>query len=130
VSLTSSELQVLMDRLRLEDELAAGAAVASDAAAQFDRNMARLLTCGDPAVVAAALARLDDETPVQQAQPPHDPLEGGYGRHFGQVTVGDKARFLLKRVLGREWAEAAIAQGPAWCQGRPLRWDAKQGRFE
>jgi hypothetical protein len=44
------------------------------------------------------------------------------------VTVGDKAVFLLKRVLGPQ-AEAAIAQGPAWTQGRRLRWVAGEKRF-
>ena len=130
MTLGPSELQVLMDRLRQEGELAAGAALASDAADQYDRTMARLLACGDPAVVRQALMLLDDATPVQRMAPPHEPLEGGYGRHFGVVTVADKATFLLKRVLGPARAAEAIAQGPAWCQGRVLRWNAASKRFD
>jgi hypothetical protein len=129
VSLSPSERRVLLDRLRVEDALAPGAALASDAADQFDVTMAKLLTCGDPAVVAEALALVDDATPVLAARAPHDPLEGGYGRHFGTVTVGDKARFLLGRVLGAERAAEAIALGPAWLQGKALRWDTASRCF-
>lgn len=129
MSLTPSELRVLFDQLRLEGELAPGAATASDAAQHYDRPMAKLLTCGDPAVVSAALALVGDETPVHRASPPHDELVGGYGRHFGTVTVGDKAVFLLKRVLGPEQADEAIDAGPAWPRARSLRWDASARRF-
>lgn len=129
MSLPPSELRVLFDQLRLEGELAPGAATASDAAQHYDRTMAKLLASGDPAVVAAALVRVGDATPVHRAAPPHDELVGGYGRHFGTVTVGDKAVFLLKRVLGPERAEEAIAAGPSWPRVPSLRWDASSRRF-
>jgi hypothetical protein len=129
VSLSPGERRVLLDRLKLEGDIAPGAALAADAAEQYDRTMATLLASGDPAVVAEAIALVDDPTLVRQAAPPHDTLEGGYGRHFGAVTLGDKARFLLMGVLGPERAAEAIAQGPAWLQGRSLRWDARSRRF-
>ncbi|MNS04802.1 hypothetical protein D3C72_361890 [compost metagenome] len=129
MSLSPGERRVLLDRLKLEGELAPAAALAADAAEQYDRTMATLLASGDPAVVAEAIALADDQTPVRQSAPPHDTLEGGYGRHFGSVTVGDKARFLLTRVLGPERADEAIAHGPDWLQGRSLRWDARARRF-
>jgi hypothetical protein len=129
VSLSAGRWRTLFERLRLEEALAPGAALEADAAEQFDLNMATLLTAGDPAVVAEALARVNDDTLVLGATPPHEPLEGGYGRHFGAVTVGDKAKFLLRRVLGEARAAEAIAQGPAWCEGRALRWLPERRRF-
>jgi hypothetical protein len=129
VSLNASRWRVLFERLRLEAPLAPGAALAADAADQFDVNMATLLTAGDPAVVAEALARVNDDTLVLGAAPPHEPIEGGYGRHFGAVTVGDKAKFLLNRLLGEARSAEAIAQGPAWCEGRVLRWQPERRQF-
>ena len=129
MSLKGGAMRARFERLRSEEALSPGSALAADAAEQFDVTMAELLTCGDPAVVAEALAWVHDGTLVLRAAPPHDTLEGGYGRHFGAVTVGDKARFLLTRVLGPERAVEAIAQGPGWCAGRTLDWDAGRGRF-
>lgn len=129
MSLSASRWRAHFERLRHEEALAPGAALAADAADQFDVTMAALLAAGDPAVVAEALARVDDDTLVLNATAPHEPLEGGYGRHFGAVTVGDKAKFLLVRLLGEARAAEAIAQGPAWCQGRALRWQADRRQF-
>lgn len=131
MSLSPSERRVLFDQLAEEHELAPPALLASNVAGHFDRPMARLLTCGDPAVLALALARLADETLVRRAEPPYAPLEGGYGKTFGPITVADKARFLLTQLLPEPAARAAIAEGPAWWDrhGRALRWDARARRF-
>lgn len=129
MSLSPAERRALFARLRHEEALAPGAALDSDAANHYDVTMAQLLASGDPQVVAEALAWVEDDTVVLGASAPHEPLEGGYGRHFGAVTLGDKARFLLARVLGEARAAEAIAQGPAWCEGRELNWQPALKQF-
>ena len=114
-----------------EHELAPGAATASDVADHYDRVAAVALASGDPAVLAWALAHAGDMSLVRRAAPPHTTLEGGYGRSFGPVTVGDKARWLIGRLLPPELAASAIAEGPAWLErsGARLRWKAAECRF-
>lgn len=130
--LSPSDRRVLFDRLAEEHELAPGASAASNVADHYDRNVAQLLSCGDAGIVAEAIARLNDPTPVRRASPPHDRVEGGYGRTFGLVTVGDKARFVLEHVLPPELATSALADGAAaWWrrEGGRLRWDSASGHF-
>ena len=129
MSLNPSERRVLLDRLAEEHALAPPAMTASNVADQYDTPMALLLATGDREVLRWAIAHADDPTPVRTARPPHDQVEGGYGKMFGPLTVGDKARFLLTRWLGRKRAAAAIAAGPAWVDGQALRWDARSARF-
>jgi hypothetical protein len=127
---TDEALKRLLDALPLEGELAIEAATASDAARHYDRAMAHLLRCGRWEAVAPMLGRLYDATPVRRVAPPQDLVEGGYGRHFGAVTVADKARFWLLAVLGPERGAEAIAAGPSWAEGRVARWNIRDQRFE
>ena len=110
MTLERSELKARFERLAEEQELAISAATASNAADQYDANVEHLLRCGDPAVVAEALKRVDDATVVRRAGSP-EPVEGGYGKAFGAVTVGDKARFLVLSLLGPTRGARAIAEG-------------------
>ncbi|MFP5503363.1 MAG: hypothetical protein ACLGIN_12815 [Candidatus Sericytochromatia bacterium] len=114
-----------------EHELAPGAATASDVADHYDRVVAAALASGDRDALAWALAHTGDTRLVRRAAPPHGTLEGGYGRSFGPVTVGDKARWLIGRLLPPALAAEAIAEGPAWLDrfGDLLRWQAAERRF-
>jgi hypothetical protein len=121
--------RTLLDRMSREHPLAPPAMTASNVADHYDVTMAALLPTGEREVLAWALTHAGDLTPVLDAKAPHDKIEGGYGKAFGHVTVGDKARFLLVRWLGEQLAREAMAQGAAWLDGRPLRWDARAGKF-
>lgn len=131
MTLTPKERHVLFQGLAQEESVAPPALAASSPADRYDRPMARLLMDHDPAVVDMALVRLADETPVRMAAWPHEPLDGGYGQAFGPITVGHKARYLLRQLLGPTLAAEAFAEGPVWRRGagRNLRWDALAGRF-
>lgn len=129
MSLKPGDRRALLEGLAVEQALALPAATASNVADHYDRAMAALLASGDPEVLTWAIAHAHDATPVRGADPPHDPVEGGYGKVFGPLTVGDKARFLLGRWLGASRAAEAIAAGPAWAETKPLRWDARASRF-
>lgn len=126
----SAELLKLVERLDQEHEIAPPAAMLSDCSGHYDREVAQLVGARDKAVLPALLARAADAREVVSAIPPHLPVDGGYGKLFGRVTVGEKARFALTRLLGPLAAEA-IAAGPAWykAHGAALRWDARQNRF-
>jgi hypothetical protein len=127
----SRELLAVVERLHEEFEVAPPAAMLSDARGHYDREVGQLLAAKDKAVIPALLARAGDRREVVKAQPPHLPVEGGYGKAWGRVTVGDKARFALARLLGEALAAEAVAGGPAWWQanGAKLRWDARRGHF-
>ena len=127
----SQELIKLVERLDQEHEIAPPAAMLSDASGHYDREVAQLVGARDKAVLPALIARACDSHEVVSARSPHLPVNGGYDKLFGRVTVGDKARFVLTRLLGAQLAGEAIAQGPAWYQanGSALRWDVRHGRF-
>lgn len=129
MSLSPNERRSILGRLAEEQELAPPAMTASNVADHYDRPMAALLATGDAEVLTWAIAHAHDATPVRAARPPHDPVEGGYGKVYGPLTVGDKARFLITRWLGPKRADEAIAAGPAWVDRQPLRWDARAQRF-
>lgn len=124
-------LLAIVAQLHEEHEIAPPAAMLSDASAHYDREVARLLASRDKAVVQALLARAGDTREVLKAAPPHLPVEGGYGKTWGRVTVGDKARFALGRLLGEALAREAIAGGAGWWQahGAALSWHPRLARF-
>lgn len=126
-----AELLKLVERLDHEHEIAPPAAMLSDASGHYDREVAQLVGARDKGILPALLARAGEAREVVSATPPHFPVDGGYGKLFGRVTVGEKARFALKLMLGEQMALEAIAAGPAWFRthGATLRWDARQGRF-
>lgn len=125
------DLLAIVAQLQEEHEVAPPAAMLSDARGHYDREVARLLASRDKAIVQALLARAHDPREVLRARPPHLPLEGGYGKTWGRVTVADKARFTLARLLGERLAAEAISGGGGWWQanGAGLRWDAGASRF-
>lgn len=125
------DLLAVVANLHEEHEIAPPAAMLSDATGHYDREVARLLASKDKAVVQALLARAGDPREVVRARPPHLPVEGGYGKTWGRVTVADKARFALGKLLGGALAAEAVAGGAAWWQahGAALRWDARSGRW-
>lgn len=125
------DLLAVVAKLHEEHEIAPPAAMLSDASAHYDREMARLLASRDKAVVQALLRRAGDTREVLKSTPPYLPVEGGYGKLWGRLTVGDKARFALRRLLGDGLAAEAIAGGAAWWQahGATLKWDPRLTRF-
>ena len=125
------DLLGVVARLHEEHEIAPPAAMLSDAAGHYDRELARLLGSRDKAVLQALLLRVDDPREVLKARAPHLPVEGGYGKPWGRVTVGDKARFALGKLLGEALAAEAIAGGAAWwrAHGAALKYDPKASRF-
>lgn len=127
----SQALLQLVERLHEEHEIAPPAAMLSDASGHYDREVAQLVAARDKAVIPALLARAGEAREVMRAAPPHLPVDGGYGKLFGRVTVGDKARFALAKLLGDKVAAEAVAAGPAWWQanGAKLAWDARRGCF-
>lgn len=125
------DLLAVVAGLHEEHEIAPPAAMLSDAAGHYDREVARLLAARDKAVIPALLAKAGDAREVLKARAPHLPVEGGYGKPWGRVTVGDKARFALGKLLGDALAKEAIAGGPGWWQahGAALKYDPKARRF-
>ncbi len=125
------DLLAIVAQLHEEHEIAPPAAMLSDASAHYDREVARLVASRDKAVIQALLARANDTREVLKAIPPYLPVEGGYGKLWGRVTVGDKARFALGRLLGDRLAGEAIAGGAGWWQahGAALKWDPRISRF-
>lgn len=125
------DLLAVVAGLHEEHEIAPPAAMLSDAAGHYDREVARLLGARDKAVVEALLAKAHDAREVLRARAPHLPVEGGYGKPWGRVTVGDKARFALGRLLGEALAQEAVAGGAGWWQahGAALKYDTRLSRF-
>ena len=108
-----------------EDELAGPAAVASNVAAHYDRVAGLLMRCGDVRALTALVGLVSDERPVCRMAAPSLPLNGGYGKTFGLVTVGEKARFILARMLPPQVLREALKKGPTWVEARSsrLHWD-------
>jgi hypothetical protein len=121
----------LIARLPYEDELAGPAAAASNVAFQYDCVAGALLQCGDLRAVRALIGLLQDDRSVCHKAPPFLPLQGGYGKTFGPITVGDKAQFILGGLLGPELAKEASLKGLSWFEqlAMRLRWDAAERRF-
>lgn len=128
----STDLRTLLGQLPQEVELAGPAALSSNVAHHYDRNAGALMLVGDPAVLPELLKLARDPRPVRRQAAPNLPLDGGYGKTYGPVTVGDKARFVLTRLLPAPLLREALAQGPAWFEAnkRRLQWDAKARQFK
>jgi hypothetical protein len=127
-----ADLRAIVARLAEEDELAGPAALSSNVADHYDRNVGALMRAGELAVLPELLKLARDPRPVRRQAPPHLPLDGGYGKTFGPVTVGDKARFALSRVLPAPLLRDALAQGPAWFEANKLKlqWDEHARQFK
>lgn len=127
----AEDVDALLARLHEEDELAGPAAVASNVAYHYDRVAGQLMRSGDPRVLAELFKRLRDDTPVTRAVPPFLPIHGGYGKTFGPITVGDKARFMIGKLLPPEVAKEALAKGANWLtlNRTRLRWDPEARRY-
>lgn len=131
MSVPVSELLALASRLHEEEEIAPPAALMSNVAAHYDRRVAKLIFAKERRVIAAVLPLLADTRAVRKLAPPHHAVEGGYGKTFGAITVADKARFVLEKLLGAQLAAEAAAAGPPWYQvkGQALNWDDGLKRF-
>jgi hypothetical protein len=127
-----TDLKAILARLQDEDELAGPAGLSSNVADHYDRQVGAILRAGDPAVLPELLKLARDARPVRRIAPPHLPLDGGYGKTFGPITVGDKARYALSRLLPAPLLREALAQGPAWFEANKLKlqWDEKARQFK
>ena len=126
------ELEGLLARLALEDELAGPAALMSNVAYHYDRT-AGLLMLGDCLeALEALLGLLADPRPVCRREPPFLPIDGGYGHPFGPITVGNKARFILEKLLSPEALREATLKGPGWVDANRtrLKWDPDARRWQ
>ncbi|MDB5100568.1 MAG: hypothetical protein JWM80_4989 [Cyanobacteria bacterium RYN_339] len=126
-----TDVPALIARLQDELELAGPAALSSNVADHYDRGVGALMRSGDLQVLPELLKLARDPRPVRRELPPYLPLDGGYGKTFGPVTVGEKARFALSKLLPAPLLREALAQGPTWFEANKLKlqWDEKARQF-
>lgn len=122
-------LEQLLQRLEVEEAPDPRCLLSSNAALHHDRAIGAFLDACSPEALALLLSRAKDPTPVHRPGLPGPPVLGGYGKAVGPVTVADKVRFAVQRLLGA-LAEEALAEGPAWVrkQGPKLKAEGRSLR--
>lgn len=117
-------LESLLERLEIEEAPDPRCLLSSNAAHHHDRAIGAFLDACSPEALALLLERAGDPTPVHRPGLPGPPVLGGYGKALGHITVADKVRFAVQRLLG-ERAEEALKEGPAWARRHGTRLKAE-----